>query len=86
MKKIIYSLSAAALLLAASSCGKEHQCKCVFPDLPDEPNEYNVFVVEGIDCEDITEMAYEHAVHADGGGYTLERYDVRKVECRSHGN
>ncbi len=85
MKKTLCLLSAAAMLLGMVSCSKETKCKCVYTDYPMETNELNILFVEGIACEDITEMAYERPVSTPDGN-TLERTDVRKVNCSEYGH
>lgn len=72
-------------MLGLSSCSKEHQCKCVTTDVPDD-GLLKYFVVEGsIACEDITEMAFEEHVSVEGGT-SLDTVEVHKVSCRSYGD
>lgn len=85
MKKILYSIAAMTLLLGVSSCGKVHECKCVNADGTAAPNELNILSVDGgINCEDITEFAYERHTTIDGV-QTLEHVEVHKVNCRDYG-
>ncbi|MBR1766920.1 MAG: hypothetical protein IJ745_07815 [Bacteroidales bacterium] len=75
-------VAAGVMLLVA--CGKEHQCKCVTTDVPDDGT-LKVLVMDGsISCDDIKEMAFEEHV-TSGGGNRLRTVDVHQVECRSYG-
>ena len=85
MKKIVMMMSAVAVLFLAAGCNKEHSCKCMTTDVEDDGT-LKVFVIDGsVDCESITEMAFEEHIAAEGGG-SLERVDVHKVKCRSYGD
>lgn len=89
MKKKILVCTVAMMglvgLMGLSSCSKEHQCKCVTTDVPDD-GLLKYFVVEGsIACEDITEMAFEEHVSTENGT-SLHRVEVHKVSCRSYGD
>ena len=85
MKKIVLMLAADVVLLFAAGCNKSQQCKCVTTDVEDDGT-LKIFEVDGsISCEDITEMAFEEHVAAEGGG-SLHHVDVHQVKCRDYGD
>lgn len=86
MKKMFYVLAFAGVVML-TGCGKEHQCKCLKTDLEEGAFDENmVFVLDGsIDCDNITEMAFEEHVSVEGGT-SLRRVEVHKVKCRSYGD
>ncbi|MBO4586791.1 MAG: hypothetical protein J5677_03115 [Bacteroidales bacterium] len=85
MKKIVWVMAASMVLMMAAGCSKSHQCKCVTTDIEDDGT-LKIFEVEGsISCDNITEMAFEEHVAAEGGG-TLQRVEVHQVKCRDYGS
>ena len=85
MKKIVMLMAACAVLIFAAGCNKDHQCKCVTTDVPDDGTLKIFEVSSSISCESITEMAFEEHVAAEGGG-SLQRVDVHTVSCREYGD
>lgn len=86
MKKNRLLLPALAVLaLLATACGKEKQCLCYYEDV-DAYYEKTIFVGPGIDCEDISEVAYEERVTTEEGEHTLVRYDEHIIHCREAHN
>ena len=86
MKKFFTTLAAVAMLAAVWGCNKEHQCKCVWTDESDDNEQLKVFVIDGgLDCDDITEMAFEEKYVTDDG-ISLHHVDVHKVKCRPYGD
>lgn len=79
-------LLAFGTLLVLASCSKERQCKCSYAD---EDNSLKfIFVDNGMNCENITEIAEE--VHVTETTtmpprHTLDTVNVHKVKCRSYG-
>ena len=63
MRKIVrLSFFALAIGMLFAACHKDTQCKCVFTNLPGDGQvdaALRVIYTDGIDCEDITEMAEE---------------------------
>ncbi len=85
MKRCVWMLAAVCCLLTA--CSKEHQCKCVTTDVPDNGFVKLLTVGGGLDCESITEWAVEKpAVDSVTQAHTLERVDVHTVSCREYGD
>lgn len=85
-QKWIVGLMGLMGLVCLAGCGKEHQCKCEKTDVDAGYDENMVFVLDGsIDCENITEMAFEEHVSSEGGT-SLRRVEVHKVKCRSYGD
>ena len=85
MKRRVWMLVAVCCLLTA--CSKEHQCKCVTTDVPDNGFVKLLTVGGGLDCESITEWAVEKpAVDSVTQAHTLERVDVHTVSCREYGD
>ena len=83
MKKIVLTLASIALLAMFSACGKEHKCMCTYADGQDEVNSLNVLLVDGsIQCEDISEFAFEEHMTTEDGVQTLHHVNVHKVNCR----
>ena len=92
MKKInIRSIIAFAAVLCFSTallvgCSKQKTCRC---SVLSETRGSTVRIIgtDGIDCDDITEMAEErHVTDPSTGEHTLERVEVHKVSCRSYGH
>lgn len=86
MKKSKLILPMAALALLAVGCNKEHQCKCVTTDVPDDGRLKLLTVRGDMSCADITEWAVEkHAIDSVTHEQTLIRIDSSKVNCRDYG-
>ena len=89
VKNILKCVAAVAMLLplvALSSCSKEHQCKCVPTDVPDDGLLQILVVDRGMSCDDITMLAFERHIVTDDGHFSLERTDVHPVMCRDYGD
>ncbi len=91
MKKILFVFTAAVVLMMATGCKKEHQCRCVATGeredgsiIPDDGT-LKVFVVEGINCEDIKEMSFEER-YATDSSISVHHVEVLKVTCRDYGD
>lgn len=86
MKKTLFSLAALTLLAALSACGKDHKCMCTYVDAEDAVNALDVLLVDSsIDCDDISEFAFEEHTTTPDGQQTLQRVNVHKVKCRDYG-
>ena len=83
MKKKFIAIALLAAALAAVGCGKDHQCKCV-PEGGDNNHLEIVFVGPSIDCEDITETAFEERYTTEDGIHSLRRVEKHKVKCRDY--
>ena len=90
LSPVVLVLSLTLCAFAFTSCHKDTQCKCVFTDLPGDgqtDETLRLIGTDGIDCDDITEMAEErHVTDPSTGEHTLERVEVHKVSCRSYGH
>lgn len=87
MKKILM-IGAATLLLLATACHKERQCKCTYTELENDNSLRFLYVDNGMKCENITEMAEE--VHITDStttppSHSLRRIETHKVSCRNYG-
>lgn len=89
MKRRVWMLAGmvALMTVVAAGCSKEHQCKCVTTDVPDNGFVKLLTVGGGLDCESITELAVERpAVDSVTQAHTLERVEVHTVTCREYGD
>ncbi len=82
--KIIFLLSL-CFVLVLSACHKDTQCKCIFDDVMNDSASERIIAADGLDCDDITEMAEERHVTTSDGTHALQRVEVHKVSCRSYG-
>ena len=83
MRKITIIAGLLLLVLVATSCSKERQCKCVTTDVPDDGLLRILVVDHSLKCESITEMGFEQKVVTDDG-QTLQRVDMHTVSCRDY--
>lgn len=87
MKKKVFAILLAAGALCLASCGKEHQCKCVTTDVPDDGLLKIMNIDGGLDCEDIHVMGFEvHTTDSVDGSHSLARTEMHDVSCRDYAN
>lgn len=84
--KLIKLVAVPALLLLLAGCVKDHQCKCVTENVPDDGALKIMTVGSSVSCDDIKEMSVErHAVDSATNSRSLVRQEVRTVSCREYG-
>ena len=87
MKKILFIVAAAMVMLTA--CSKERQCKCSYTGEDDDNSLRFLYVDGSMKCESITEIAEEKHITdstATPPRHSLTRVEVHKVSCREYGN
>lgn len=84
MKRKVFAVGLAAMALLCA-CGKEHQCKCVTTDVPDDGLLKIMTVDAGLGCDDIHTMGFEvHITDSTTGAHTLTRQEMHEVSCRDY--